>query len=608
MSDLSAGAFEVAVTAAVLGRGIDAALLATVADQRGDDLRDAVTELIRRQVLEEPTPGRYRFVHDKLREITYEQGSPEKRRALHRRAGLSMEEKGGAPDLFPVMARHFRAAGDPGKAYRYYRLAGQQAWAAGAFHDAREHLVRALELSPRSESAAASTADRLTEAQTRHWLGEARFRLGEVEEAIACYEEALVWLGEPPLPRSRLGWTTRLAREGVRQLVHRWVPERVYRIRDEQQRAVAAEAAAVAGRLSWAFVFRYRMVETLVSTVTSANLSDRACALGPQASSHAALGSFLGYLGLPRVASRYFAHARRSGEASGERVAQLREAQSECIYYLNQGDWGALRTLAIPLLEHRRREGVTHETEALVQAVSTAEMLTGQLDAAQARARALAESATRLGHELQTSWGMLTVAASAFRRGEFREATELLAAVERSSSQRRDVVSRLECLALMAAAARRGGESARGLTLAEEAYATAFEHGSGGFFGYTFHWLLPEVFAEEAAAAPPSSPTRVRLLAQFQRGRKSADRFAGMCRIARPFALLHQGRAHALAGRPTPASVAFRESADLAAELEMPFEEAQARLQLADSSALDAAARQAARDRARALLAQLGHV
>jgi tetratricopeptide (TPR) repeat protein len=581
LADLPAGTFAVALAAAVLGRDIDAFLLVALAEQPTDELRDAVTELLRRQVLEQPAPGRYRFVHDRLREIAYEQGSPERRGELHHRAGLLIEEKGIVSDLFPVMAHHFRAAGETDKAHRYYRLAGQQAWSAGAFHDAREHLARALELSPRQDPRGAHAADRLTEAQTRHWLGESTFRLGDVEEAIALYEQALVWLGEAPLPRSRGAWAARLCREAVRQVAHRLAPAHAYRITDDRERAITAEAADVSGRLSWAYVFRYRMVETIVATFASANLADRASALAPQAAAHAALGSFLGHMGLRRVAAGYFEHARAVAHQSGDVLAQLREAQSECIYYLNQGDWTALRPLALSLLEREGRDGVTHETEALMQALSTAEMMTGQLDAAEKRSRALVETATRLGHELQTSWGMLTLASCALRRGRPAEVNRLLSAVERSNAQQRDVVSRLECLAMMSAAALAAGDRARSMALAEDAHAIAHEQGSGGFFGYAFHWLLPEVLASEAARTDTTPDERARARARFEHGRRGAAKFARMCRIARPFALLHRARGLALQDQQAKAADVARQSADAAAALGMPFEEAQARRLLA---------------------------
>src|SRR6185369_6813937 len=55
----------------------------------------ALEELVARQILEERGEGRYRFVHDKLRDLREQQIPDERRRALHRRVAERLEGSGG---------------------------------------------------------------------------------------------------------------------------------------------------------------------------------------------------------------------------------------------------------------------------------------------------------------------------------------------------------------------------------------------------------------------------------------------------------------------------------------------------------------------------------
>ncbi len=87
--------------AACLGREFDAELLFALV-RKDVDGAIAVQQLIQRCVLEESAGGRFRFVHDKLREATYAVIPPEQRRELHRRAAVMLEGwPGDAPRSYP---------------------------------------------------------------------------------------------------------------------------------------------------------------------------------------------------------------------------------------------------------------------------------------------------------------------------------------------------------------------------------------------------------------------------------------------------------------------------------------------------------------------------
>ena len=77
--------------AAVLGREMDAALLLVASRMPEADAMDAIRELGARQVLDRAEGGRYRFLHDKLRETAYANIPGDRRSDVHRQAAESLE-------------------------------------------------------------------------------------------------------------------------------------------------------------------------------------------------------------------------------------------------------------------------------------------------------------------------------------------------------------------------------------------------------------------------------------------------------------------------------------------------------------------------------------
>jgi eukaryotic-like serine/threonine-protein kinase len=125
---------------AVLGREIDAALLDAAAAP------DGLAELLRRQILEEPAPGRLRFGHDKLREAVIERLDPARRRGLHRAAAERLEARtsaheDGFTDL-AARAHHWQEAGEPELARPHWLEAARRARERHASAEA-ERLYRA---------------------------------------------------------------------------------------------------------------------------------------------------------------------------------------------------------------------------------------------------------------------------------------------------------------------------------------------------------------------------------------------------------------------------------------------------------------------------------
>ena len=116
LDGLSGDARRLLQLASVFGREVDPELLDAVGLLDDDAMLGAVEALLVAQVLEEGRDGRFRFAHDKLREVAYEQIPPGRRRALHRSAARAIERAGQGrddPGDYPALAHHwYRSIGD----------------------------------------------------------------------------------------------------------------------------------------------------------------------------------------------------------------------------------------------------------------------------------------------------------------------------------------------------------------------------------------------------------------------------------------------------------------------------------------------------------------
>jgi serine/threonine protein kinase/tetratricopeptide (TPR) repeat protein len=200
--------------AAVLDREVDAELLThvvTVGSLDGSPsvdvsaLASILDVLVSRRILDELGPGKFRFLHDKVREVRRASVSPERRRLLHRLAALYLERRqqvSGAPDA--RLGHHWAEAGVPAKAYEH--------WLAAAHRADRGH---APELAMRLFAGALAQATLAGKLQPDEWrerlasvaesLADVMQRLARHAEARDQYERALGFLSpDSRLARARL--------------------------------------------------------------------------------------------------------------------------------------------------------------------------------------------------------------------------------------------------------------------------------------------------------------------------------------------------------------------------------------------------------------------
>jgi tetratricopeptide (TPR) repeat protein len=214
LSGLPDAARRVAEAGAVLGREVDLALMRQLCGLGEQELLEATSELLRRQVLEELDASRLRFVHDKIREVAYSGLEEPERRRLHAHAARALRSVyGETGEPAAAMARHHDAAGELTEARAAYQRAAEDAGRRYVNEEALRLYERAEQLwneqeAPEAHQACATLA--LGQARIRRRLG----RYAEAEQDLKRAAEKAEALGDQRqqalalIERAEIAWRT----------------------------------------------------------------------------------------------------------------------------------------------------------------------------------------------------------------------------------------------------------------------------------------------------------------------------------------------------------------------------------------------------------------
>ena len=188
---------QVLELASVIGRSFSFDLLLEVMGRWQGELLKPVEDLLWARFLEE-TEGRYRFQHDLVRQVIYQDLSPERKRQFHLRVAETLESKyEGAPNdpvnaaLPGELTTHYTEAHKPKKALVYMLEAGRHAW----FNTyAKEESLR---LYQRALDLAESLNDQNKLMQAYKGLGEILSSTDEHDQGIEYSQKALALCDDP---------------------------------------------------------------------------------------------------------------------------------------------------------------------------------------------------------------------------------------------------------------------------------------------------------------------------------------------------------------------------------------------------------------------------
>lgn len=276
----------------------------------GAQLRANLKRLERLDITPEESPEpnlAYIFKHIVTQEIVYSLMTFAQRRQLHRNTAQWYEGgTAGAADgaaegpqarNYPLLAHHWRLAGDDEKALAYYELAGESAFRDFANQEAIRFFEAALELS-------GPEVTPVRRARWRRLQGESRYRLTQIEAAVGDYHGALALLGRP-VPASNAGRGAGLGRAVGRQVGHRLWPGRFVGRAAPEERESLLEASRLLGGLAEIYYNLGDFLASFYCTMTAFNLAERAGTSPELMRGYANMCATLGAVSLNSAADGY---------------------------------------------------------------------------------------------------------------------------------------------------------------------------------------------------------------------------------------------------------------------------------------------------------------
>jgi len=182
---LGAATKRVVQTAAVLGREFAQPVLAQMVSEP-QVLPAKLKQAEQEQIWSPVATTRYLFRHALLRDAAYDMQLRAHLRALHRQAGVAIQQVY-SPELslyYPALAFHYDQAAAAAEAAHWYSLAGEEAAARYANEEAVRYFTRALACTPENDLA------------TRYRCLLGREQVYEVQSKRAAQQESLLLLWE----------------------------------------------------------------------------------------------------------------------------------------------------------------------------------------------------------------------------------------------------------------------------------------------------------------------------------------------------------------------------------------------------------------------------
>jgi len=122
---------QILEVAAIMGSDLDPDSMAEVMQRTPAEVSQALEELERRSLIELSEHGlgtaRYRFIHEKIKEVLLQRLHPLEARLLHRKVARALEQKGVGDDHAAILAQHYEQAGELSLAFDYWVRAGRRA-------------------------------------------------------------------------------------------------------------------------------------------------------------------------------------------------------------------------------------------------------------------------------------------------------------------------------------------------------------------------------------------------------------------------------------------------------------------------------------------------
>lgn len=357
-----------------------------------------------------PSRERYAFWHQIIQEVAYGVLTESQRHQTHRALAEWYEARSSAAaDARPeLLAHHWMQAGLAQSAAPYLELAGRNALRAGAFEEAVDLLVRAMDADPDVPPQRRALQEKA--------LADARYFLGNLDGSRALIEQSLERLGYPIrsglLPRLR-----DLSAGIATQAAHLVLPRRYlsFRAADHDELLPAADAFRVLVQISYLHGNSSLDLSSLI--LRGLNLAELAGSSAELSRALANASGLAALAGLQRRADRYAERATRLVEDEGNAPAAAYVWNVIALMHASRGWWQVALTDNGRALELFGEVGDTRLESELWQTRSAVQLCRGSVAGAEEawqRHRALAE---QTGSSINLCWSLLDEAQTAFLRG-----------------------------------------------------------------------------------------------------------------------------------------------------------------------------------------------
>jgi hypothetical protein len=417
--------------ASVIGRGFTARELGAFPMENGSaiGLEESIGLLVSAQLLMLAEHG-YAFAHHITCDVTYETIDQGRKVALHRHFAEWLEGAGqGSSDPgFARCAHHWLRAGVVDKAMEYLELAALESLRRGAYSDGVDFMQRLLSLDEgQGRTSEVHHRGRWNSTLARAYHGLTRTVEGAEHAAIA-----LAQLGAP-LPRSRLGWVWMVARQVLVQASHL--------IRKPSPQQVGTEghrnAMALLTAASIHSDHRYGANEPLPQfglLILSANTADRLAPEPGVARPIGVMGAVAHMLGLERLGWRYLERARSVAEEAEDDAGRVSADMITTAVHFWTGRLGEAREALYRGEALAKAHGLQREGIEISGVGGNVELALGMLADHARRGRELLDN--RKAKALDEVWAFLMLAQNTLRTGALDEA-------EAHVEQLRQLVARL---------------------------------------------------------------------------------------------------------------------------------------------------------------------
>jgi len=520
-------------------------------------------ELIRER---QRTPElQYIFNHALVQETTYESILLERRHRLHERVAECIERlfADRLDEFYGLLAYHYAQAEAWERAHDYLLKAGDRAGKVAGDTEALTHYRRAAEAYARVFG---DRWDHVQRATLERKIGEAFFGRGDHQQAIDCLHRALGLLGAP-LPATQGAVARVLVREVLRQVGHRVLPRRLWRVRSVG--AGDRERLYIYRMMPW---IDYCLDKTryVLDVLVMLNVSESRDDTAGTVLGCTGVGILCDHLAAPRVAGWYHERALAGAEASGERRAA---GHAHLGLAFHESYLGRLRRA----IDECRRSAAAYREGGQLREWASGITLMGRVQLLRGDVVGALRCAEELVHDGQDSADPMVRAWGLFVRGEalsqIGRLDEAILAVQDSIglyTAMPDYSGIADSNGLLGQCYLRQGRIGEAMTVLEDSERVIAIHGLRGHQITVPRNALTEAYL--VAAEHSGGAERAAFLERAKRASKASLRQGSTFRAGLPHAMRLEGRRAWFEGHPAAARTWWQRGMALAEELEVPYE------------------------------------